>query len=149
VAAAEIGSTASLVRILATDANPDCLHRAQRGRYPFSSLKEMPDTFKGRWFEPADRRAWQIDSSLGTSIRWRVHQLLAEPPREDFHIILLRNNLLTYYQGQQLQMAFDRIIGRLVDGGVLVIGSHERLPETCHNLIRDGKCPWIYWCKRR
>jgi chemotaxis methyl-accepting protein methylase len=149
VATAEIGSTTSVVRILATDANPDCLHHAQRGRYPFSSLKEMPEAFKHRWFEPVGRRLWQIDGSLGTSIRWKVHQLLAEPPREDFHIILLRNNLLTYYQGQQLQMAFDRIVGRLTSGGVLVIGSHERLPATYHYLGRDANCPWVYWCKRR
>jgi chemotaxis methyl-accepting protein methylase len=149
VAAADNGSPASAVRILATDVNPECLHKAQQGRYPLSSLKEVPDAFKHRWFQPADRRAWQIDGRLGTCIRWEVHQLLAEPPRKYFHLILLRNNLLTYYQGQRLQRAFDRIAERLVDGGVLIIGSHEHLPTTARIFRRDDACPWVYWCKRR
>ena len=40
--------------------------------------------------------------------------------------------------------AMDRITGRLTKGGVLVVGSHERLPSLKVALTRDAECPWLY-----
>jgi chemotaxis protein methyltransferase CheR len=136
------------MRILATDADPDCLQRAQEGRYPASSLREVPENFKQRWFRPAGRRTWQIDRRLGDGIQWQTHQLLGDPPQDHFHLILLRNNLLTYYRGPGMQSAFHCIVDRLKDGGILILGSHERLPSESPSLLRDSVCRWVYWMRR-
>lgn len=132
--------------ILATDADSACLQRAQEGRYPESSLREVPENFRERWFTRAPgRRARRIDSLLGGPICWQVHELLNEPPQGVFQLILLRNNLLTYYQGLRSKNAFDRILGRLAPGGALIVGSHERPPPDTRPLVRDPQCPWVYW----
>jgi chemotaxis protein methyltransferase CheR len=83
-------------------------------------------------------------------IRWQQHDLL-DPPVEGgpFHLILLRNNLLTYYQGPGLQAPLTRIMAALVPKGCLVTGAHERLPVCNHRLDRDDGCPWIYWLEKR
>lgn len=136
--------SAPILEILATDAEPSCILRAKDGLYPQSSFKEMPEEFKRRWFRKAHGRWWQIDVYLRERIRWHAHQLLDDPPAGNFQIILLRNNLLTYYQGPDLTAALDRISAALSKDGVLVVGSHERPPPLKVALTRDGECPWIY-----
>jgi chemotaxis protein methyltransferase CheR len=133
--------------ILATDADSSCLRRAQEGRYPESSLREVPENFRERWFTRAPgRRARRIDSLLGGPICWQVHELLNEPPQGVFQLILLRNNLLTYYRGLRMKNAFDRILSRLAPGGALIVGSHEQHPPPdTRPIVRDPRCPWVYW----
>lgn len=138
-------SPAPAMDILATDADPSCILRAEAGRYPQSSFREMSEDFRDRWFhKSAGGRWWQIDAYLRKRIRWRVHQLLEDPPTGRFQLILLRNNLLTYYQGPGMIAAMERITAALTDGGILVLGSHERPPSLEVPLVRDLECPWLY-----
>jgi chemotaxis protein methyltransferase CheR len=134
-----------ILEILATDAEPACILRAKAGRYPQSSFREMPEDFRKRWFQKTPgSRWWQIDAYLRARVRWRVHQLLEDPPKRCFQLILLRNNLLTYYQGPVMTTALERIAASLAKGGVLVVGSHERLPPMGVALTRDPESPWVY-----
>lgn len=134
------------LHILATDAQTAGLERAREGLYPAGSLKEVPEAIKTQWFQKAPgSRRWRIDGRLSERIRWQTHQLLESPPQDEFHIILLRNNLLTYYRGERLQTSFNSILDRLADGGVIILGSHEQLPAHHPPLARDPSCPWAYW----
>lgn len=138
------GTTSPPLRILATDTNDACLQRAKAGRYPLSSLKEVPDPLKTRWFRKVPgTRLWQIDPLLHGRIEWKVHDLLDLPPEDALHLIMLRNDLLTYYQGNQLQAALKDIIRSLLPVGVLILGSHEQMPSDLP-FTRDPLCPWIY-----
>lgn len=142
-AAVMIGKTSTL-RILATDAVELCLERAEAGVYQESSLKEVSEDDLNRWFRKSGRHRRQVEAHLKKRIRWRTHQLLDVPPSGPFHLILLRNNLLTYYQGEVMETALERILGTLTAGGVLVIGSHEQLPALEFPLSRDPECHWVY-----
>lgn len=136
---------APTLELLATDADVRCLERAREGVYGRSSLKEVPDDFRTLFFDPKrGGRQFQIKSRLLTPIDWRLHQLMGRPPQGPFHAILLRNNLLTYYQGPPLRDAFERILTVLTPGGYLVVGSHEKLPDSSFPLLRDENCPWVY-----
>lgn len=132
--------------LLATDAGKACLERARKGAYSRSSLKELPDEMRKRYFSSRKGgRQFIIRTHQLTPIRWRQHDLLT-PLSENgpFHLILLRNNLLTYYQGPDLLAALTRIVAALSPGGWLVTGARERLPESDLKLIRDECCPWAY-----
>ncbi len=134
------------LNLLATDAGEACLARAREGAYSRSSLKEVPDEMRKRYFDSGKGgRRFLVQSHRMTPIRWRQHDLLGSlPDSGPFHMILLRNNLLTYYQGPDLQAAFTRIVAALAPGGWLVTGAHERLPVSAFKLIRDKDCPWVY-----
>lgn len=58
-------------------------------------------------------------------------------------MILLRNNLLTYYQDPEQRDAFARIVSCLTTGGILVTGAREHLPGSDAALIQDDHCPWV------
>ena len=132
--------------ILASDNRPQCLENARQGRYSMGSIKEIPPDLRPRFFtiSPNGRR-FEIKTEVRQGVRWLQHDLLHGPAGSAFQLIFLRNNLLTYHQGAVLQAAFERIVQALAPGGLLIVGSHERLPEVSRALLRDERCPWAYW----
>lgn len=137
---------AAVIDLLATDADGSCLDRARDGIYTHSSLREVPDNIRNRYFTTArGGRHLRIHAQELPTVRWRLHDLRNPPPEPGpFHIILLRNNLLTYYRGEVVRNAVSEIVRVLPTGGYLVIGSHEQLPEKAWPLNRDADCPWVY-----
>jgi len=141
----EMESSARL-DLLATDADSTCLDRARAGRYPPSSLKEVPSGLQEQYFRSQKGgRQWIIRHDRLPPIHWHRHDFLDSLPEPGlFQLILLRNNLLTYYRGSTLRTALAQILARLSPGGGLVIGSHEHLPPGKTPLIRTHSCPWLY-----
>ena len=136
----------SQIDLLATDADEICLERARAGIYSRSSLKEVPHEIRKKYFDPRQgERRFLIRSHRLPPIRWLHHDLLDPAPENSpFHMILLRNNLLTYYQGPHQHDAFAHMVSRLIPAGRLVTGAHERLPESGAALIQDDHCPWVF-----
>jgi chemotaxis methyl-accepting protein methylase len=115
----------------ATDVNPAYLERAIEGIYPAGSLARVPAEARTRFFRPAGRACFRIADELREGIRWQVHDLTVDaPPERDFHILFLRNNLLTYYRDEIVKAALPAIADCLVPGGYLVIGRKEQLPDS-------------------
>ena len=136
---------AAPLSLLATDARGDCLERARRGVYSRSSLRELvPETVCRYFCRQETSGHYAIRPQLKEQISWRQHDLLDEPPAGPFQLIFLRNNLLTYYQQPLVSPAFLRIASTLSPGGLLITGSHEKLPESVRFLRRDPHCPMIY-----
>jgi chemotaxis methyl-accepting protein methylase len=115
--------------ITASDLNPFCLKRAEDAVYPLSSLKEVTENLRATWFlaEPGGKR-FKVKPALRTGITWLTHNFFSGAPGSGFHLILIRNNLLTYYPGDRIRLVLDEIIRALSVGGYMVIGSHEKLP---------------------
>jgi chemotaxis methyl-accepting protein methylase len=78
-------------------------------------------------------------------IKWEVHDFVRQPPPHNrFQLILLRNNLLTYYRRKIQESALRPILDSLAVGGFLIIGSHERLPFYIGALVPYEGCPCIF-----
>jgi chemotaxis protein methyltransferase CheR len=127
----------------ATDVNPAYLERAIEGIYPAGALARVPAEAGARFFRPAGRASLRVADELREGIRWQVHDLTADaPPARDFHLVFLRNNLLTYYRDEIVKAALPAIADRLVPGGYLVIGRKEQLPDslTGFHPLRSVSC---------
>ena len=128
--AEKTGAVPSL-EIWATDVNPDYLARAIEGIYPARALARVPAEARARFFRPAGKASFRVADELREGIRWKLHDLTADAtPERDFHIIFLRNNLLTYYRDEIVKAALPAIVNSLVPGGYLVIGRKEKLPDS-------------------
>lgn len=131
--------------LLATDGQSVCLERALTGVYSWSSLREVPPRLAARYFlSRKGGRQFTVRQGRLPAIRWRRHDLLDPPPSGPFHMIFLRNNLLTYHRGVVLQAALEKILTELRPGGYLVVGSHEKPPPLPLPLRRDPHCPWVF-----
>ena len=117
------------LELLATDMNPRYLERARSGIYNRSSLKEVTPELRETYFESRrGGRQYMVKDSLRAGIRWEQHILTTEPPGTGFNFIFLRNNILTYCRPQAREQSVIRMLNSLSDGGLLIIGCHEKLP---------------------
>ena len=120
----------------ATDMNPEYIKLAREGIYSASSLKGISNELKGRYFRRISKKQlFVVQDSVKFGILWDCLDLLKDnPPLANFHMIFLRNNILTYYEKAPLQAALSNVTGSLLEGGYLIIGSKERLPATAEQL---------------
>lgn len=116
------------LKILGTDSDPRLLERARRGCYPPSSLRELPHV----WVENAFFRRGE-EHCLGApwkrAVEFRCHDVRQPTPPGTFHLILCRNLAFTYFEPALQRETLSRLAARLHPGGLLVLGSHESLPE--------------------
>jgi chemotaxis methyl-accepting protein methylase len=135
------------LNILATDIRPDSLEKARQGIYDSGSLKEVSEDIRKQYFTASNRASqYKIKQQIIDMVCRQMHDLLHQPAPGKFHLIFLRNNLLTYYQGAQLVSAFKRVLQALYPHGALIVGSHEKPPSDAP-LMRDQWAPWIYYKK--
>jgi len=134
------------LELWATDVNPVFLEKAQEGIYTPSSLKELPAPWRSTCFDRLPRRnRFALSASLKRDIVWKQHNLVSEaPPSAGFHLVFLRNNLLTYYEKGLQIPAFGRVVSALREGGMLVIGKKERIPPECGPLVPSATCPFAF-----
>jgi chemotaxis methyl-accepting protein methylase len=137
--------TLPALEVLATDMNAVYLERAQLGIFSHSSLKEVPADVRSKYFKRQEEvNQYRIAPSLERGISWRLHNILHDPPDRNFHLIFLRNNLLTYYEERLKTPAFQKVVDCLVPGGFLIIGSHEELPLETSDLLPYGGYPYVF-----
>lgn len=131
------GKTAAMppLELWATDVNPAYLARAIEGIYPAGALDRIPEEERMRFFLPAGKRSFRVVDGMRQGIRCQAHDVAADPPpARVFHVVFLRNNLLTYYRKEIVEAALPAIADSLAPGGVLVIGRKERLPDSLRGL---------------
>ena len=138
------GGSLPALFLLATDVNPEYLRRARAGIYDAGAVKGLAADIRDTWFTRTEDR-YSVSAQLKDGVSWERYDLSDPVPRSDeFHIIFLRNNLLTYYTQAIQEAAFPKIMGTLVRGGYVVIGDHERLPSTYGDLTRSDSHPCIF-----
>ncbi len=133
------------LEVLATDINPAYLERARTGVYSAGSLKEVKKELISKYFHrQKSKNQYAIKTSLAKDVAFKIHCLLLNPPGSNFDIIFLRNNVLTYYEDRLKKNALSNVLKSLAPSGLLVIGSHEALPDARHDLVRIAPHPFVY-----
>ena len=133
------------LEMLATDMNPVYLKKAQDGVYPRSSLREVPEAIREAFFRPVHKgRSYAVIEGLKEGVVWQKHNLLFDSPGSNFHLVFLRNSLLTYYKDELETPAFQNVTKSIAQGGLLIIGSHEKLPVGKCGVVPTDLHPHIY-----
>jgi chemotaxis protein methyltransferase CheR len=133
------------LNILATDINPTYLDRARAGIYTQSSLKEVTKEIQFGYFkQKGSKKLFEVKTLLKKDIEWKKHHLLSDAPGSNFDIIFLRNNVLTYYEDRLKNRAFSNVIKGLAPCGILVLGSHEKVPFETSVLKGVGPYSFVF-----
>ena len=134
-----------VLEITGTDKHPDYIEKARAGVYRLSSLKEVPPEMRETYFDiRKSGHRFDIKAFMKAAIDWKVQDIFADPPGHGFNIVLLRNNLLTYYKDHLKEKGLSSVIKALSPGGWLIIGSHEKMPPSALNLRRHHTISWAY-----
>jgi len=133
------------LEIWATDVNPAYLEKAIEGIYPSRALAGIAADARARFFSPAGKKSLRASDELREGIHWRIHDLAVDaPPARDFHLVFLRNNLLTYYRKETIDAVLPKIAGCLRPGGFLAVGGKERLPDSLPGFVPHPVVPYLY-----
>jgi chemotaxis protein methyltransferase CheR len=135
----------SLMKLLITAAEMDekVIDRARAGVYPASSVKDVPPDILRQAFEECDGN-YVLQKVFSEDVKFLRQDIERELPVGPFHLVLCRNLVFTYFsQDRQLEM-LPRLHGLLVPGGMLALGSHERLPYGHEGFLQDARVPYLY-----
>ncbi|MHC4943832.1 MAG: CheR family methyltransferase [Planctomycetota bacterium] len=132
------------LELFATDMNADYLEQARAGSYSAGSLKEVSVELRDRCFEyDGDSKIYRVRPDLKKGITWQEQSLQSGPPARDFHMIFLRNNVLTYCLEPERTEIYCEIEDSLASSGWLVIGSHETVPGKNPRLAPHPNCGFL------
>ena len=123
------------ISVVATDIDEQVLRRASRGCYGAGSLREVPASWRDRCFQ-VRRGEYCLRREFLEAVTLLHQDLRSQSPPGCFDVVLCRNLVLTYFSPHWQQRILARMRECLVPGGVLVVGSHERLAEGA------GFSPW-------
>lgn len=116
------------LEIIATDIDPQVIKRAEKGCYQQSSLRNLPT----EWLVDAFNQQNDLFSLKQFCKEYVLFQNLDvrdESPAGFFHIIFCRNLAFTYFDLELQLSVFKKFHDKLETGGVLVSGTHERIPD--------------------
>ncbi|WP_408006526.1 CheR family methyltransferase [Pseudalkalibacillus sp. A8] len=111
--------------ILATDIDELAIKRAKLGYYLEKSLKDVPIKMKKEYFEK-DGIGYKVNDMLKGNIHYEKHNMLAEPFKTNFDLIVCRNVMIYFTEDakRQLYLKFSQA---LRPGGILFVGSTEQI----------------------
>ena len=119
------------LQVLATDVDTTQLLRAREACYGYSSIKNLPENWRQEAFlQVRDKFCLQRD--FLKPVEFRQHDVRDVIPDSDFHLVLCRNLVFTYFDAGLQQAFLDKLQRSMMSGGVLMLGVHERLPEIGH-----------------
>jgi two-component system CheB/CheR fusion protein len=144
------GRPASL-KVFASDMHRDSLHIAAEGLYPESSMEELGDTLRSRYFvrEPG---GYRVISSLRKALIFSPHNLIKDPPFTKMDLVSCRNLLIYFQPPAQLRALISFHFSLKVDG-FLFLGPSETVGEIqgefetidrqwkLYRKIRDSRLP--------
>ena len=114
--------------VVATDADPHLLQRAEDGCYPASSLRDLPPSWISLAFERVGD-AYSIRERFRHGVHFLRQDIRKELPVGPFRLILCRNLAFTYFEPVLQREVLLKLLPRLVAGGALIIGQRESLPR--------------------
>ena len=125
------------LRLLATDVDPLSLERAAAGSYPESSLREVPDALRRKYFE-REGGSYRVREEARRSVSFRKMDLLRDGSPGRFGLILCRNAAFTYF-GPDQRLTVAAMLGKsLEEGGYLALGRTEALPKETADLFEPA-----------
>jgi chemotaxis protein methyltransferase CheR len=117
------------IDVVATDVDPALLERAQSACYRDSSLRDLPPELRARCFEDGCLRA-----EYRESVDFLSHDVRDGAPDGPFDVVLCRNLVFTYFADELQRDVGGHLARSLRDGGALVVGTHEAVPEGLNGL---------------
>ena len=116
------------IHVTGSDIDEALLQRARKACYGRGSLKAVPDTLLRSAFRQRNGRYCLVERLRNKAVFIR-QDIRDASMQATFHLVFCRNLAFTYFDKALQRQLLSCLADRLVEGGALVIGSHESLPE--------------------
>jgi chemotaxis protein methyltransferase CheR len=124
------------LQVFATDADPNMIRRAEEGCYLYSSIKNLPESWRQKVFARQEE-SFCLKPEYRADVKFMRQDVRDVVPAEKFDLVLCRNLVFTYFDEDLQGNVLGSLGTVLKEEGALVIGIHENLPEKV-----DGFSVW-------
>lgn len=131
------------LQIIATDRNSHLLERAKKALYSASTVKELPEELIRLAFDKMGKE-YAITEHYQTGVEFIEQDIREQVPEGQFHLVLCRNLVFTYFQEDLQNNIFKKIVSKIRPKGFLIIGAHESLPQKEEMFIPYKRSNCIY-----
>jgi chemotaxis protein methyltransferase CheR len=132
------------IDILATDVSTSAIERARSGTYTqFEVQRGLGIKQMIRWFEEGEG-GWRAVETLRKPVRFKVHNLLEQPPQPGGFDIILCRNVLLYLCAEKRALAFERLASAMAPDGWLMLGAGETVIGQTRKLAADTSARGLY-----
>lgn len=115
--------------IIASDLDQVILAKAKRGRFTDADVRNVPKARLEKWFTTTEEggvAVHEANAKLKSLVKFRHHNLLEDKYPDGLDLIACRN-VVIYFKDDARQAIYERFLGALRPGGVLFVGSTERV----------------------
>ncbi|NIP74090.1 MAG: chemotaxis protein CheR [Gammaproteobacteria bacterium] len=130
------------LEVVGVDADLRLLERARRACYGYGSMKELPEAWRDEAFAHTSD-GYCLRAPFRAPVRLVCQDVRSGIPDGPYDMVLCRNLAFTYFDDPLQRQIGEMILAALRPGGVLVVGSHERLPEG-HGFTGLAGAPGLY-----
>ncbi len=131
------------IHVTATDIDGKLLERAARACYSFSSIKALPEAWINTAFIQKGKN-YCLEEHFRNKVTFGMQDIRQNVPSGMFYVVFCRNMAFTYFARALQYKVLENIRKTLIDGGALVIGGHESLPEGETGFQQWAGCRAIY-----
>ncbi len=132
--------------IIATDINKKLIREGRKGIYSISYLKEIPKRFLNTFFK-VEEQCIKACPQNGRII-WGTQDLLKDPYLINLDVLSCRN-VIMYFARSSQKMVLERFAFSLKEGGILILGEKERIPDELTECYRETEQKGVYMLVKR
>ncbi len=124
-----------VVSIYGTDIDEKCLEIAKKGIYKDSQLKNLNKFLINKYFDKINGM-YKIKDEVKKLVRFKKHDLTTEGPISRYFDAIFCRNVMIYFTEDQKRKVINDFYEALTDGGYLIIGKSETLPNDFKDKFR-------------
>ncbi len=117
-----------LLKVFASDIDPDALETARNGVYPKNIEADVPADMLRKFFVTHEQ-GYKVRKSLRENVIFAEQNVLQNPPYSNMQLISCRNFLI-YLEAEMQQRAIASFHYGLKENGVLILGKSETLGHS-------------------
>lgn len=117
------------INLTATDLDDLVIAFAKEGLYSEKSIADLPKKYITKYFKQLPDQTYQISKEIKDCVKFKQHNLLADPYDDHYDLIVCRNVLIYFTEEAKLEV-FKKFHQALRPNGYLFIGSTEQLLQA-------------------
>lgn len=113
------------INIIATDIDKNAIEKAKRATYSESSLKEVSDQIKKKYFVKKGA-FYEVTDEIKRCVTFKTHNLHSDRYESNCDLIVCRN-VMIYFTEQAKESIYTKFNSALRPGGIFFVGSTEQI----------------------
>lgn len=115
------------IQIHATDISENVLSKAREGIYGDESLKEIPESYKKRYFEKTKDGKYRVVPEIKKNVSFKIFNLMDPVIEKNKYDVIFCRNVMIYFNAETKAKIVNKFYNATKPGGYLMIGHAETI----------------------